>query len=202
MEATYQSRPTVIESLKRLHHEGLLTISRDSKAHRYSVVPYDDLSRNLKTTKDTTSTSRVIDKVIEDFNRVSGKNIRLKNKEARKFANARLNEGFTLADFKRVHRNKAEWLDSEKMFRFYRPSTLYRPTHFDEYLNEGAKPAANGTPSGEREAEQIKERYRNRLKIIKQRLASGDIDEQTAEEYRQEAKVNFGRMLKKAKGKG
>lgn len=50
---------------------------------------------------------------------------------------ARLEAGFTLDDFKRVHQNMKYWLDNEEMSRFYRPETLYRSnSQFQKYLDE------------------------------------------------------------------
>jgi len=48
-----------------------------------------------------------------------------------------LKQGYTPVDFFRVHEAKCnQWLGNEKMEYCIRPSTLYRPSHFDEYLAE------------------------------------------------------------------
>lgn len=45
--------------------------------------------------------------------------------------------GYTVVDFQRVHEVKvSQWLNNEQMSPYLRPSTLYRPSHFDEYLGE------------------------------------------------------------------
>ena len=47
----------------------------------------------------------------------------------------RLSEGYTLDDFRKVIDSKVdEWLGTE-METYLRPSTLFAPSHFDEYLN-------------------------------------------------------------------
>lgn len=52
----------------------------------------------------------------------------------------RMAEGYTLLDFTRVHEVKAaKWKDDPAMRDYLRPSTLYRPSHFDEYLAEWFK---------------------------------------------------------------
>lgn len=57
---------------------------------------------------------------------------------------ARLNEGFTLEDFKKVIDVKTdEWLKDSKMYKFLRPDTLFG-TKFEAYLNEFGK-----TPKGD-----------------------------------------------------
>lgn len=53
---------------------------------------------------------------------------------------ARINEGYTLDDFKHVIDVKtADWLNDEKMNRFLQPSTLFAKCHFDNYLNQKTK---------------------------------------------------------------
>lgn len=48
-----------------------------------------------------------------------------------------LKKGYCVEDFKRVHEVKCgQWLGNEKMEHCLRPSTLYAPSHFDEYLAE------------------------------------------------------------------
>jgi uncharacterized phage protein (TIGR02220 family) len=58
----------------------------------------------------------------------------------------RLSEGYTVDDFKRVIDNKSdEWCGTD-METYLRPSTLFAPSHFDEYLNNRTK---NGARHGE-----------------------------------------------------
>lgn len=50
--------------------------------------------------------------------------------------NARLNDGFTVDDCKKViDKKSAEWKDTPYE-KFIRPSTLFAPSHFEEYLNQ------------------------------------------------------------------
>jgi uncharacterized phage protein (TIGR02220 family) len=50
---------------------------------------------------------------------------------------ARLNEGFTVQDFKTVIDNKvSSWFGNKDMEKFLRPETLFG-TKFEGYLNEG-----------------------------------------------------------------
>ena len=54
---------------------------------------------------------------------------------ARRSITARLNEGYSVSDFKRVIDIKVEdWLHDEHMSQFIRPKTLFS-NKFDEYLN-------------------------------------------------------------------
>lgn len=60
---------------------------------------------------------------------------------------ARMAEGYTVDDFKLVHRHKAgQWLADQKFRSYLRPETLYRPTHFASYLNE-AEQKKQGLPA-------------------------------------------------------
>jgi uncharacterized phage protein (TIGR02220 family) len=57
------------------------------------------------------------------------------------FISARLAEGRTFEEFKHVIDTKtAQWRDDPKMCAFIRPSTLFRPGNFEDYLNEPYQP--------------------------------------------------------------
>ena len=65
----------------------------------------------------------------------------------RRLIRARMAEGFTVADFKRVIDNKAaSWLGDPKMDAYLRPSTLFQKSKFEDYLNE--RPAVSGGGGG------------------------------------------------------
>ncbi|MFC7688137.1 conserved phage C-terminal domain-containing protein [Ureibacillus sp. GCM10028918] len=51
--------------------------------------------------------------------------------------NGRLADGYKLEDFKKVIDTKVlQWLPRPDMKPFLRPSTLFSPTNFENYLNE------------------------------------------------------------------
>lgn len=78
------------------------------------------------------------DEIIDDLNAVTGKKFRHVNrsKVVKGLIHARFKEGFTLDDFKKVHRVKAQqWLGTD-MDEFLCPTTLYRPSKFEKYLNQ------------------------------------------------------------------
>ena len=57
--------------------------------------------------------------------------------DSQNFINGRLNDGFTIEDCKKVIDIKvAQWLNDPKMNTYLRPSTLFRQSKFEEYLNE------------------------------------------------------------------
>lgn len=75
--------------------------------------------------------------VVDDLREVSGKNFQYDSIGTFRLIKKRLKEGRTLEDFKRVHRNKIDWLDHPKMHIYYRPETLYADAHFESYVTEG-----------------------------------------------------------------
>lgn len=78
----------------------------------------------------------VVDKIIDYFNQVTGKSMKHK-KSSREPISARLKEGFTFEDAKAVIDWKyKQWKDDIKMSRYIKISTLFAPSHFEEYLQE------------------------------------------------------------------
>lgn len=58
---------------------------------------------------------------------------------------ARLKEGFTYEDCKKVIDNKvADWRDDPKMSQYLRPATLFQASKFEGYLNEKAHEEVKG----------------------------------------------------------
>ena len=85
-----------------------------------------------------------IDEIISYLNSKSGKGYRLKTEEHRRLIRARLKDGYSVSDCKRVIDNKAaQWLGTD-MEKFLRPSTLFAPGHFDTYLNEAPANTLDG----------------------------------------------------------
>jgi len=76
--------------------------------------------------------------VIDYLNNKANKNFRPTTKKTQSLINARIKEGFTLDDFKKVIDTKcSQWLGTE-MEKYLRPETLFG-TKFEGYLNEGPK---------------------------------------------------------------
>ena len=73
--------------------------------------------------------------ILSFLNEKTGRHFK-ESKETERLINGRINEGYTVEDFKKVIEKKCkEWKDDSKMASFLRPSTLFAPSHFDEYLN-------------------------------------------------------------------
>jgi uncharacterized phage protein (TIGR02220 family) len=75
--------------------------------------------------------------IIEYFNQKTGQKRSLKSQETQKLINGRISEGRILEDFIKVIDKKFnQWKDDPKMMIYLRPSTLFRPGNFEDYLNE------------------------------------------------------------------
>jgi len=74
--------------------------------------------------------------IVEDLNLVLGTSYKTTTLKTKELINARINEGFSLDNFKTVHRKMLRaWGADEKMCKFLRPQTLYSPK-FESYLNQ------------------------------------------------------------------
>lgn len=74
--------------------------------------------------------------ILDYLNQKAGTSYRASSKATQRFVHARLNENYTVEDFKKVIDIKvANWKDDPKMSKFLRPSTLFG-TKFEGYLNE------------------------------------------------------------------
>ena len=83
------------------------------------------------------ASSSLILEIIKYLNTKTGKAFRAESKETVAFIKARLAEGRTVEDFKKVIDTKVQkWANDPKMADFLRPSTLFRPANFEAYLNE------------------------------------------------------------------
>jgi len=80
-----------------------------------------------------------VDEIIDYLNAKTGKSFRSNSKATVRLVNARLKEGYTVDDFKTViDRKSAQWLRDPKFSAYLQPSTLFAPSHFENYLNEAA----------------------------------------------------------------
>lgn len=76
-------------------------------------------------------------RILDYFNSKCNTSYRYKNQEILKLIHGRLKDGFSEDDFKRVIDIKYEdWFDNPDMSKYLKPSTLFRPSHFEEYLNQ------------------------------------------------------------------
>lgn len=87
--------------------------------------------------------------IIAYLNEKTGKHYSWRSRANQEHMSARLREGRTVEDFKRVIDVKCfQWLDDPKMSQYLRPETLFSGK-FDRYLNEDFKVIRKGLNGGE-----------------------------------------------------
>lgn len=157
---TGTSRPTVINALKNLTKDKLLCKRSETingvtfTRYKVNLQAVKELYMGSKETlpppsKETLPTpgketlpnnipcdnkGSYIQEIISYLNKKAGKSYRAKSKDTTKHIKARLEEGFTVDEFKTVIDKKcAEWLGTE-FEQYLRPATLFG-TKFEGYLN-------------------------------------------------------------------
>lgn len=89
--------------------------------------------------------SAEISEILAYLNSKTGKRFKPTTDSHVRLIGARLKDGYSVADCKKVIDIKcAEWLKDPKMAKYLCPSTLFAASHFDDYLNQ-----ETATPSGE-----------------------------------------------------
>lgn len=88
------------------------------------------------TVNNTDNHSVEIREIVSYLNEKTGSRYKATTNATKKHINARLEEGFTVEDFKTVIDIKAdEWLGDKKMQKYLRPQTLFS-SNFESYLNQ------------------------------------------------------------------
>lgn len=118
---------------------GLVDVEKEALLSTDSLLSIDE-TNNVESALDDTLA------IIEYLNVKTSKNFKATTSATKKFINGRLAEGHTVEDFKRVIDVKvAQWLNNPEMNSYLRPSTLFSPTNFENYLNENTTPRAQTT---------------------------------------------------------
>lgn len=90
---------------------------------------------NEKDTKNNTQYIKEIEEVVNHLNEKAGTKYKSSSKNTTKHIKARLNDGYTLEDFKSVIDKKcSEWLNTD-MEKYLCPNTLFG-SKFEKYLNQ------------------------------------------------------------------
>lgn len=93
--------------------------------------PIPDINTDCK----TQDNKHIYVEIVDYLNAKAGTRYRASTASTRKHIKARLDEGFTVEDFKSVIDKKcSEWLGNSKMEQYLRPETLFG-TKFEGYLN-------------------------------------------------------------------
>jgi uncharacterized phage protein (TIGR02220 family) len=90
--------------------------------------------------------------IVEYLNSKTGSNYKATTKQTREHINARLNEGFTVDDFREVIDKKVQEWKGTDFEQYLRPATLFG-TKFESYLNAKAPTRKQTTPYDYRDEE-------------------------------------------------
>ena len=75
--------------------------------------------------------------IIQYLNEKTHKSYKWQTKSTQRMINGRIEDGFSIDDFKTVIDKKcAEWLGDKEMDQYLRPETLFAAKHFESYLNQ------------------------------------------------------------------
>ena len=101
-----------------------------------SEQPVNTNKNDKKEKNDKNDKNNIYIAVINHLNQKTNSNYKATTKKTQDLIKARLNEGFTVDDFKTVINTKtAKWKTDPKMSDFLRPETLFG-NKFESYLNE------------------------------------------------------------------
>lgn len=127
---THSMENTINGENHRMENRSLLNTNNTNKKE----------TLNKKNTKDILSSSHstAAHEIVDYLNSKIGTHYRATTRKTQSLIKARMNEGFTVDDFKKVIDNKsAEWGKDSKMSKYLRPETLFG-TKFESYLNQAA----------------------------------------------------------------
>jgi uncharacterized phage protein (TIGR02220 family) len=149
------SKPTILRALRDLESTFELKRKTNNKGTVISITNYDSYQRgepqalpqalpqmyrqvstNNKVTKKQVNNNSAAAEIVGYLNSVSGKNFKATSAKTITLIQSRLNEKYTLEDFKHVIDIKCkQWIDDIAMCKYVRPETLFG-NKFENYLNE------------------------------------------------------------------
>ena len=162
LNQTTQKVRTILKKLEKEGYIELLTSGSKGKESTLKITIKQQLFNNNETNKseqlqqvegdsqqqsnnNVTTLSKKKEKdnniyslVIDYLNKKANTNYRASTKNTQNFINARVSEGYTVEDFKKVIDSKSkEWLNTD-FEKYLRPTTFFG-TKFENYLNEANK---------------------------------------------------------------
>lgn len=130
LEIEAKKRSKFTESRRKNGSKG----GRPKKNKQKTVKNHMD--NHMEDVNENVIVNKNIDIIVSYLNEKSEKNFRSSSKKTKESINARMNEGFTVDDFKYVIDVKcAEWMGTEHE-QYLRPETLFSPSKFESYLNQ------------------------------------------------------------------
>ncbi|WP_447443214.1 conserved phage C-terminal domain-containing protein [Streptococcus cameli] len=154
LEALNGSVENTFQEVQKVHLGSVeSTLSEVQKVHTIKT-------ENTKT--ENNNINSVISEILDYLNVLTNSSFRVTNKNTQRLITARLNEGYTVDDIKLVIKDKTdewlhkigipEWQKDQDMEKYLRPSTLFKVSKFEEYLEKAKKNQKN------REVDKIDER--------------------------------------------
>ena len=111
-------------------------LTKTSQRPNKDLTPNKNDMNKKNDKNDKITYSRETVEIVNYLNEVCGTRYMANSKKTMDLIRARLNEGFTVEDFKTVIYKKAkQWKNDPKMVKFLRPETLFS-NKFEGYLNE------------------------------------------------------------------
>lgn len=157
-EWTNSTKQGVIKALNSLVDKGLivkqsLMVNKVYYSTKFNVSGKQSLildgKQSLTPTNNTNidninyNNKEIYKEICDYLNQKTNSNYRSTTASTQRLIKARLNDGFTVEDFKKVIDIKcSKWLNDEKMKVYLRPETLFG-TKFESYLNEKVKESSN-----------------------------------------------------------
>lgn len=134
-KATNNHSANIIELVK-ITNSDTKSLTKSLPSHLPSQV---QVTYQVKCAIDKQETIKQINDIVAFLNLESGKNFKASSLKTINLIKARMSEGYTLEDFKKViSQKKSEWLKDEKMNQYLRPETLFG-NKFESYLNTAPK---------------------------------------------------------------
>lgn len=163
-ERTGLSKPTVIDILKKLTEKKLIVKHEEfrnnlkicvyktgkeillevvkflNKSGKENLPPILYNKNNIYIGENEDENQKIeISEILKYLNNKSNKNFRLEAKGNRKDIKARLNDGYTISDFKKVIDAKTNDWKGTDMEEYLCPQTLFRASNFEKYLNKNSE---------------------------------------------------------------
>lgn len=126
-----------VSILNKLKERNQTNLSNDTEVSSVSLTVDDTVDeQTVDSNKSGNPTRTPYKEIIDYLNEKTGRKYKHTAKLNRRVIKARMNEGYTIEDFKTVIDKKtAKWIKDKKMEEFLRPETLFG-NKFDRYLNE------------------------------------------------------------------
>lgn len=126
-----------------LNNNAQNAISSSDETQELDIAKCNCNNNNINNNKNNNKNNNIYCSVVDYLNQKAGTAYKPTSQTTQQHINARLAEGFTVDDFKRVIDNKcADWLGTE-WEQYLRPATLFG-TKFESYLNSKKAKGKNG----------------------------------------------------------